>query len=102
LKAEPARQLVDNAYLSWTWSVLRECSPGGFRAESKTVWGKAQAPRLTDEVEASQGFYCPGFIQPNKQTKNVSLNSKTPGTLPPVDDGYPINHFGIDLVLCYS
>ena len=22
LKAEPARQLVDNAYLSWTWSVL--------------------------------------------------------------------------------
>jgi len=60
------------------------------------------APRLTDEVEASQGFYCPGFIQPNKQTKNVSLNSKTPGTLPPVDDGYPINHFGIDLVLCYS
>jgi len=41
-----------------------ECSPGGFRAESKTVLGKAQSPR----VEASQGFYCSGFIQPNKQT----------------------------------
>ena len=29
------------------------------------------APRLTDEVEASQGFYCPGFIQPNKQNHRL-------------------------------
>ena len=68
-KAELARQLVDNAYLSWTWSVLRECSPGGFRAESKTVLGKAKAPQVTDRVEASQGFYRSGFKnQTNKQT----------------------------------
>ena len=33
-------------------------SPGGFRAESRTVLGKAQAPR----VEASQGVYYSGFI----------------------------------------
>jgi len=42
-----------------------ECSPDGFRAERKTVLSKAQSPR----VKASQGFYCSGFIQPNKQTQ---------------------------------
>ena len=46
-----------------------EYSPGGFRAESKTVLGEAQAPR----VEASQGFDCPGFIQPNKQTNKQKI-----------------------------
>ena len=49
------------------WLAL-ECSPGGFRAESKTILGKAQYPR----VKASQGFCCPGFIQPNKQTNKLS------------------------------
>ena len=44
-------------------------SPGGFRAESRTVLGKAQALR----VEASQGFYYSGFIQPNKQTIKQTL-----------------------------
>ena len=38
-------------------------SPGGFRAESRTVVG-SQAPR----VEASQGFYYSSFIQPNKKS----------------------------------
>ena len=38
------------AYKCW------KCSPGDFRAESKTVLGKAQSPR----VKASQGFYCSG------------------------------------------
>ena len=47
-------------------------SPGGFRAESKTVLGEDRAPR----VEASQGFDCPGFIQPNKQT-NKQTNKKS-------------------------
>ena len=46
-------------------------SPGGFRAESRTVLGKAQVLR----VEASQAFYCPGFIQPNKQTNNAERAS---------------------------
>ena len=50
MKAKPARQLVDNANFSWTWSVLH--------------LGKAQTPR----VEVSQGDYCPNFIQPTKQT----------------------------------
>jgi len=36
--------------------------------------GKAQAPR----VEASQGFYCPGFIQPNKPTNKLSVDSFRP------------------------
>ena len=44
-------------------------SPGGFRAECRTVLGKTQAPRM----EASQGNYYPGFIQPNKQ-KNKQTN----------------------------
>ena len=35
-------------------------SPDGFCAESRTVLGNAQAPR----VETSQGFYYSGFIQP--------------------------------------
>ena len=55
----------------WALSFAK-CSPGGFRAESKTVLGKAQAPR----VEASQRFYCPGFIQSNKQTnKQMTLQA---------------------------
>ena len=41
---------------------------GRFRAESKTVLSKAQSAR----VEASWGFYCPGFIQPNKQTNKLA------------------------------
>ena len=49
-------------------------SPGGFRAESKTVLGKAQAPR----VEACQGFYCLGFIQPKKQTNKVLGKAQNP------------------------
>ena len=49
---------------------MLECSLGGFRAEGRTVLGKAQASR----VEASQGFYCLGFIQPIKQT-NMSRRS---------------------------
>jgi len=48
-----------------------ECSPGGFRAESKTVLGKAQPTR----VEASQGFYCPGFIQQLKQTIKIKIDT---------------------------
>ena len=43
-------------------------SPGGFRAKSRAVLGIAQAPR----VKASQGFYCSGFIQPTKQTKDTN------------------------------
>ena len=47
LKAEPARQLVDNADLSWTWSVLRvvfvlKASPSWLklkRHEWKRLWG---------------------------------------------------------------
>ena len=47
-------------------------SPGGFCAESKTVLGKAQYPR----VKTSQGFYCSGFINPtNKQTSRAWLSS---------------------------
>ena len=46
-------------------------SPGGFRAESRAVLGKSQAPR----VEASQGFYYSGFIQPNKETNKPSWYS---------------------------
>ena len=53
LKAEPARQLVDCR----PWLDL-ESSPGGFRADGRTVLGEAQYPR----VKASQGFYCSGFI----------------------------------------
>jgi len=40
-------------------------------AESKTVVGTAQAPR----VGACQGFYCPGCIQPTKQTKKKSFSA---------------------------
>ena len=64
LKAEPARQLVEKLTLAGLGVFS-----GRFCAESKTVLGKAQAPR----VEASQGFYCPGFIQPNKQTNKHDL-----------------------------
>ena len=47
LKAEPARQLVDNADLSWTWSVLRavcvlKARPSWVklkRHEWKRLWG---------------------------------------------------------------
>ena len=49
-------------------------SPGSFRAESKTVLGKAQASR----VEASQGFYWSGFIQPNKQTNKQTICTPSP------------------------
>ena len=48
-----------------------EVSLGCFRAESRTVLGR-QAPR----VEASQGFYYSGFIQPNKQP-NKQTNAMT-------------------------
>jgi len=69
LKAELALQLVDNAYLSWTWSALRV----GFVLKARPSWVtlKAQAPL----VEASQGVYCPGFVQPKKQT-NISVTIK--------------------------
>jgi len=55
----------------WTMPTLAGLgvSPGGFRAECRTVLGKTQAPR----VEASQGNYYPGFIQPNKQKKKQKL-----------------------------
>ena len=53
-------------------------SPDSFRAESKTVLGKAQASR----VEASQEFYCPGFIQPNKQTNKQTLKWMSRGQYP--------------------
>jgi hypothetical protein len=49
--------------------ILTGESPGGFHAESRTILGKAQAP----QVETSQGFYCSGFIQPNKQTNKQKL-----------------------------
>ena len=49
-------------------------SLGGFRAENRTVLGKAQAPR----VEASQGFYSSGFIQTNKQTNKTSKAHPNP------------------------
>ena len=50
----------------WTMPTLAGIGvlSGRFRAESKTVLGKAQSPR----VKTSQGFYCSGLIQPNKQT----------------------------------
>ena len=55
----------------WTMPTLElECSPGGFRAESKTVLGKVQSPR----VKASQGFYCSGFIRPNNQTNKFPVH----------------------------
>ena len=65
---------------SWTlfvcpgWSPLAEleCSPGGFRAEGRTVLDEAQYPR----VKASRGFYCSGFIHPtNKQTNKVDMST---------------------------
>ena len=61
-------ELVHSYQKCRPWQNL-ECSPGIFRAESKTVLGKAQSPQM----EASQGLYCSGFIQPNKQT-----NKQTP------------------------
>ena len=61
MKIQTNRQLVD---LSWNWSALRVVFKTS-RAESKTVLGKAQYPR----VKASQGVYYSGFInQTNKQT----------------------------------
>jgi len=53
-----------------------ECSPGGFRSESKTVLGKVLKARPSwvklRHQEASQGFNCPRFIQPNKQANIFS------------------------------
>ena len=66
-RAEPARQLVEQLTLAGLG-----VSPGGFRSESKTVLGKVLKARPSwvklRHQEASQGFYCPRFIQPNKQT----------------------------------
>ena len=59
-------------------------SLGGFRAKSRTVLGKAQTPR----VEASQGFYYSGFIQPNKQTDKQSVDN------PPASKHPSIEHLG--------
>ena len=50
-----------SAALTW----IREIRILKLLGRRTPVLGKAQAPR----VEASQGFYCPGFIQPNKQKK---------------------------------
>ena len=59
-------------------------SQGGFRAESRTVLGKAQAPRV--EVSQrfywsgfiQQGFYCSGFINPtNKQTNQTNKQTNS-------------------------
>ena len=69
-KAELARQLVDNANLSWPRSSLRAI----FVLKAR-VLGEAQAPR----VEASQGVYCPGFIQKNTTKKTKKQASKLPG-----------------------
>ena len=56
----PPRREPDQPVNLWTIPTLAglEVSPGGFRAEFRTVLGKAQ----TSRVEASQGVYCPGFI----------------------------------------
>ena len=67
------RSFVTIANTQGTWSTQtnkRKNSPGGFRAESKTVLDEYRAPG----VEASQGFDCPGFYltkQTNKQTNNL-------------------------------
>ena len=60
----------------WTMPTLAglEVSPGGFCAECRTVLGKAQAQR----VEVSQGVYCPGFIQPKKETNGEREKEEPP------------------------
>ena len=61
LKAEPARQLVDNAYLSWTWSVLRAV----FVLKARPSWVKLKR----HEWKCLRGFTVRGlFNQTNKQT----------------------------------
>jgi len=39
--------------------VVLECSPGGFRAESKTVLGKAQFLCLIPSATIPRGYYFP-------------------------------------------
>jgi len=61
---------ITNTQGTWSTQTNKQInSPGGFRAESKTVLGEYRAPG----VEASQGFDCPGFIQPNKQTNKPKI-----------------------------
>ena len=61
LKAKPARQLVDNAYLSWTWSNLREV----FMLKAGPSWVKLRL----HEWKRLRGFTVRGlFNQTSKQT----------------------------------
>ena len=61
LKAEPARQLVDNAYLSWTWSVLRTV----FLLTARLSWLNLKR----HEWKRLRGFTVRvSFNQTNKQT----------------------------------
>jgi len=62
LKVKSARQLADNAYLSWTCSVLR----AGFVRKAKLSWVKLKRHSRSGSVS---GVLLSG-VCPNKQTDN--------------------------------
>ena len=66
-----------------------ECSLGGFRADSKTVLGKAQSPR----VKASQGFYCSGFINQTNKQNQTNPHVKVTNKQTSVQDPHFNKHF---------
>jgi len=68
LKAEPARQLVDNAYLRWTWSVLRAV----FVLKARPSWVNLKR----HEWKRLRGFTVRVvFNQTNKQTNKQTNES---------------------------
>ena len=74
---------------SMVFRVLYQQTNKQTKAKGRTVLGEAQDPR----VEASQGFYCSGFI--NKTNKQTNKTNKQTGLRKSSDTSQPVNLYHV-------